>query len=125
MVRADPPFVLTFREERKRLFEPLITEIRTRLKDLSEGDKELMWALRRKLTKELGYDERNKPLHRKILKLKKMAAQKGLCAVCEKALPEKNSVLDRSKAMDGYTEENTRLICPECNIAIQEDRGYK
>ncbi|MGO9019651.1 MAG: hypothetical protein ACLQVJ_15015 [Syntrophobacteraceae bacterium] len=112
-------------DERRCLFEPLITEVRTRLKDLSEGDEDLMWALRRKLTKELGYDERSKPMHRKILKLKKMAAQKGLCAVCKRELPEKNTVLDRFEAMGGYTEENTRLICTECNIEIQEERGYK
>jgi len=112
-------------DERKHLFEPLITYVRIRLKDLSKGDDSLMWALRRKLTKELGYDERSKPLHRKMLKLKKMAAQKGLCAVCDKELPEKNSVLDRFEAMDGYTEQNTRLICAECNVQIQEQRGYK
>jgi len=112
-------------DERKLLFEPLISEVRTRLKNLGKGDENLMWALRRKLTKELGYDERSKPMHRKILKLKKMAAQKGLCAVCRKALPEKNSVLDRFEAMDGYTEQNTRLICADCNVKIQEQRGYK
>src|SRR5271157_2566655 len=94
-------------DERKRLFEPLVNDIRTRLKDLSKGDNDLMWALRRKLTKELGYDERSKPMHRKILKLKKLASQKGRCFVCKEELPEKNSVLDRIEAMRGYTEENT------------------
>jgi ribosomal protein L44E len=112
-------------EERKDLFEPLIIEVRKRLKDLCNEDEELLWALRRKLTKELGYDERSKPMYRKILKFKKMATQKGLCAVCEKDLPEKNSVLDRFEAMNGYTEENTRLICSACNVEIQEQRGYK
>jgi RNA polymerase-binding transcription factor DksA len=112
-------------DERKRLFEPLISEVRTRLKELSKGDDDLMWALRRKLTKELGYDERSKPMYRKILKLKKMAAQKGFCAVCGKEPPEKNSVLDRLEAMGGYTEQNTRLICAVCNVQIQEERGYK
>jgi hypothetical protein len=112
-------------DERIRLFEPLITEVRTRLKDLSKGDEDLMWAFRRKLTKELGYNERSKPMHRKMLKLKKMAAQKGLCAACRKELPEKGSVLDRFEGMEGYTEQNTRLICAECNVEIQEQRGYK
>jgi hypothetical protein len=114
-------------DERIRLFLPLIAEIRTRLTELSKGDNDLMWALRRKLTKELGYDERSKPMQRKMLKLKKMASQRGLCAVptCMKELPEKNSVLDRLEAMGGYTVENTRLICVECNLRIQEERGYK
>jgi hypothetical protein len=114
-------------EERNRLFLPLIENVRTRLTELSKGDKELMWALRRKLTKELGYDERSKPMQRKMLKLKKLASQKGLCAIptCRKELPERNSVLDRLEAMGGYTLENTRLICHECNLRIQEERGYK
>lgn len=112
-------------DERKHLFEPLIADVRMRLKKLSHGEDDLMWALRRKLTKELGYDERRKPMHRRILKLKEMVAQKGLCAVCSRELPEKNSVLDRFEAMGGYTEENTRLICAECNVQIQEQRGYK
>jgi len=76
-------------DERKQLFEPLINDIRARLKELSKGDNDLMWALRRKLTKELGFDERSKPMHRKILKLKKLASQKGRCPVCQKELPEK------------------------------------
>jgi hypothetical protein len=111
--------------ERDNLFAPLLTDIRRSLEELSGGDTQLLWALRRKLTKELGYDERGKPMHRKILKLKKMAAQKGLCAVCGEELPEKNSVLDRLEAMGGYTEENTRLICQECDTKIQDERGYK
>jgi hypothetical protein len=118
-----PNRILT-EDERKRLFEPLISGVRTRLGELSNGDDDLLWALRRKLTKELGYDERSKPMHRKMLKLKKMAAQKGMCAVCERELPEKNSVLDRFQAMEGYTLKNTRLIYPECNVKIQEKRGY-
>lgn len=112
-------------DERKGLFEPLINEVRTLLKNLSNGDNDLMWALRRKLVKELGYDERGKPMHRKKLKLKKMAAQRCLCAVCGLDLPEKNSVLDRLEAMGGYTEKNTRLICAKCDVQIQEQRGYK
>ena len=112
-------------DERERLFAPLMDDIRKRLEKLSGGDTQLLWALRRKLTKELGYDERGKPMHRKILKLKKMASQKGLCAVCDEILPEKNSVLDRLQAMAGYTEANTRLICRPCDIRIQEKRGYR
>ncbi len=111
-------------DERIRLFSPLISEVRNRIETLSCGDKALAWALRRKLYKELSYDERNKPMHRKILKLKKMAAQKGLCDICGHELPLKNAVLDRAEAMLGYTEENTRLICPDCDVRIQTERGY-
>ena len=111
-------------DERKRLADPLIAEVRHRLKELSNGDGELLWALRRKLAKELGYDERGKPMQRRMLKLKKMAKQRGLCALCNNELPEKYAVLDRLKAMDGYTEENTRLICSTCDARLQEERGY-
>lgn len=111
--------------ERDNLFIPLLSNVRHRLEELSGGDAQLLWALRRKLTTELGYDERGKPVQRKMLKLKKMATQKGLCAVCGKELPEKNSVLDRLEAMGGYTTDNTRLICRECDIEIQDGRGYR
>lgn len=112
-------------DERKALFVPLFEEVQRKLELMSNGDAGLLWALRRKLAKELVYGERSKPMHRKMLKLKKMAAQRGICAVCGKDLPEKNSILDRLEAMGGYTIENTRLICPECNFRIQEERGYK
>ena len=111
-------------EERKTLFQPLIAEVRDRLEKLSAGDEGLLWALRRKLYKELTYDERNKPMQRKILKEIKRAEQNNLCATCSGELPEKNAVLDRFQAMAGYTKENTRLICSDCNIRIQEERGY-
>jgi DNA-directed RNA polymerase subunit RPC12/RpoP len=79
----------------------------------------------RKLFKTLTYDERDNPTNRRILKQVKRAVQKNKCANCGEELPKKNAVLDRFEAMKGYTEENTRLICPECNVNIQEERGYK
>ncbi|HEX7679757.1 MAG TPA: hypothetical protein VF713_16625 [Thermoanaerobaculia bacterium] len=94
------------------------------MNDLSEGDPSLLWALRRKLAKELFYDERGKPTHRKLLKATKRGEQQNKCAVCQKELPAKNAVLDRHEAMKGYTAENTRLICPECDVQIQTERGY-
>ena len=119
-----PNRVLT-EDERKRLFLPLIEEVRRRIEELSVGDADLMWALRRKLYKTLTYDERDNPTNRRILKQVKRAIQKNKCATCPKDLPKKNEVLDRPEAMKGYTEDNTRLICPECNERIQEERGYK
>lgn len=112
-------------EERQKLFLPLIADVRNRLEALSGGDPDLMWALRRKLYKTLTYDERDNPTNRRILKQVKRAVQKNKCPNCGKELPKKNAVLDRFEAMRGYTEENTRLICPECNVSIQEERGYK
>ena len=48
-------------EELEKLFAPLIAEVRKRVRDLSGGDEDLLWALRRKLFKELMYDERASP----------------------------------------------------------------
>lgn len=98
--------------------------VRAKLQELSGNDGSLLWALRRKLAKELLYDERGKPMHRKLLKSSKRGEQQNRCAVCQGELPSKNAVLDRLEAMKGYTAENTRLICPECDVKIQTERGY-
>jgi ribosomal protein L44E len=119
-----PNRILT-EEEREKLFQPLINEVRHRLEELSQGNSDLLWALRRKLYKTLTYDERDNPTNRRILKEVKRAIQQNKCATCAKTLPQRNAVLDRFEAMKGYTEDNTRLICPECNIQIQEERGYR
>jgi hypothetical protein len=110
--------------ERKALFSPLIADVRSRLTDLSAGDDALHWALRRKLAKELMYDERGKPMHRVILKAQKRVEQSNSCAICRGALPEPGAVLDRLEAMKGYTMENTRLLCPACDTKEQQRRGY-
>ena len=102
----------------------LLEHIRRELADLSEGDESLLWALRRKLYKELTYDERGKPAQRRKLKGAKWKAQRGFCAECNGPLPDKYCVLDRFEAMKGYTEENTRLICPDCDTRLQAEKGY-
>ena len=102
----------------------LLDRIRSDIDTLSAGDPELLFAIRRKIFKELGYDERGKPMQRRMLKLKKMAEQKGACAVCGGTLPEKYSVLDRVEAIKGYTPENTRVLCPACDTELQQQRGY-
>jgi len=109
------------------LFAPLLTEVRERLSALSGGDFELKFALRRKLGKELSYDERGKPMARKLLKARKYGEQGGKCAVCCKHLPDggKNAVLDREEAIKGYIPDNVKLICRDCDIHIQEQRRYK
>lgn len=104
---------------------PLLTTVRKRLREISSRNKNLLWALRRKIYKELMYDERGKPMHRKQLKMKKRLAQKNCCALCKRKLADKGSILDRLKAMKGYTVENTRLLCQKCDTKIQVQKGYK
>jgi ribosomal protein L44E len=98
-------------EELEILFAPLLVEVRERLVSLSGGDTELQWALRRKLTKELSYDERGKPMQRRKLKDSKRVEQDNKCPLCHISLAAKYVVLDRLEAMKGYTPENTRLLC--------------
>jgi hypothetical protein len=102
----------------------LLRDIRARLHALASEDASLLFAYRRKIAKELVYDERGKPMMRKILKLKKMIAQQGLCAECQKGLPIRGAELDRINGMDGYTEKNTRLLHHECHTKSQEEKGF-
>jgi hypothetical protein len=111
-------------DELTSLAKPLLESTRARLRELSGEDKALLWALRRKLVKELGYDERGKPIHRVALKKRKLAEQQGLCLLCCQVLPAKGSILDRYEAMKGYTPENTRLLCVPCDTRVQAERGY-
>jgi hypothetical protein len=103
----------------------LLKRVRSSFLVLSEGDSSLLFAYRRKLYKELIYDERGKPAARRKLKVQKFESQKGRCAQCRKKLPTKGAVLDRREAMKGYTASNVRLVCPECNVRIQERRKYR
>ncbi len=111
-------------EELTNLFRPLMSEVRSKLASLSGGELELLWALRRKLAKELSYDERGKPMQRRELKARKRGEQGNKCAICGRELPEKNVVLDRIDAMKGYTIENTRLLCRDCDYGEQERRRF-
>lgn len=102
----------------------LLEEIRLRLVTLSGNDRDLLFAYRRKLSKELVYDERSKPMDRRALKKKMAKKQDGLCAVCKNTLPPRYNVLDRFHAPDGYVEANVRLICETCDRKIQAERRY-
>jgi len=102
----------------------LLDEIRSKLTALSRGDADLLFAFRRKIYKELTYDERDKPMVRRKLKDQKWKQQRGLCAICNGPLPESYCVLDRLNAADGYTSENTRLIHQECDVKHQASKGY-
>jgi hypothetical protein len=102
----------------------LLDGVRQNISDLAGNDRELAWALRRKISKELSYDERGKPMQRKLLKVRLRGKQGDRCASCGSDLPTRGAVLDRLEAMGGYTEANTRLLCPDCDGRIQEERGY-
>jgi uncharacterized protein YndB with AHSA1/START domain len=96
----------------------LLSELRQKLEAVSCGDELLLWALRRKIFKELTYDERGKPTERRKLKEAKWKAQRGICSTFNGPLPEKYCVLDWLEAMKGYTSENTQLICVICDTRL-------
>jgi hypothetical protein len=89
------------------------------------GDPLLLFAYRRKVIKELSYDERGKPVARAKLKWMKWGQQNDKCAHCEEDMPLKYSELDRKNAADGYTPENTELVHAKCHQARQAAKGYK
>ncbi len=110
--------------EQLGLANDLLNHIQQRLDDLSQGDRELRFALNRKIAKELGYDERSKPRQRRKLKIQKRREQNGKCAVCGNELPTSGAVLDCFKAIDRYALHNTRLVCQPCDTKCQSERGY-
>lgn len=112
------------KEQREKLFVPLFERVKNDLEQVSKNDSRLLWALRRKLAKELGYLERGTPAQRNKLKSLMWKKQKGVCALCEKSLIEKGSELDRFEAFLGYQESNVRLVHHECHIEDQERRDY-
>jgi hypothetical protein len=104
---------------------PLLASVRESLLTLSNNDPALLFALRRKIAKELQYDERGKPMMRRKLKAQKRMEQGGLCLLCTRKLPKRGAVLDRFTAIDGYTMANTRLLCPKCDSAVQTGRDFR
>lgn len=111
-------------EQREKLFKPLFDLVKAELQRLSGDDDYLLWALRRKLTKELIYLERGTPAHRNKLKALMWQKQNGVCALCAESMPQKNSELDRHQAVLGYTESNVRLLCHDCHISDQARKKY-
>jgi UTP:GlnB (protein PII) uridylyltransferase len=106
------------------LANELLDSVRTELNRLAGGDKDLLFAFRRKVAKELVYDERKKPMVRRALKKRMRALQNNLCPLCRETLPERYCVLDRFNAVDEYVESNVRLICEPCNRRVQEERCF-
>jgi ribosomal protein L44E len=110
--------------ERLNLFEPLFADVVAKLNAASAGDAALLWALRRKLAKDLMYLERGTPMQRRALKAVKRAEQQNLCANCGRELPAQGAELDRFEAMLGYTAANTRLLCHQCHVDLQREKGF-
>lgn len=118
------PNPMLSREDREHLFRPLFAEIVAMITEAADGDEDRLWALRRKIAKELVYIERSRPGDRAKLKKLMRSKQNGLCALCGLHLPEKGSELDRFVAKLGYVESNVRLVHHECHIKDQAAKGY-
>jgi hypothetical protein len=103
----------------------LLEKIGNDLAALAGDDPSLLFAYRRKITKELTYQERSSPVARRKLKAAKRHAQNGQCERCKQPLPDRYAVLDRFNAADGYSSQNTRLICEKCDREVQQERRYK
>jgi hypothetical protein len=102
----------------------LLSFIRNRLVQVSAGDLELLFAIRRRLIVKLTHEERGTPAHRNKIKRLKRVEQNGLCHFCSKELPLKYAELDRLNASAGYTVENTRLVHHDCHIRDQAEKSY-
>ena len=110
-------------DERAKVL-PILAKLRADLSEASGGSEELLFSMKRYIAKRLEFDERGTPTQRRKLKDQKWKSQRGLCAVCKEGLPERGAELDRFHAIDGYTAENTQLVCHSCHRKAQEERGF-
>ena len=95
--------------------DALFTRLKADLLALSGGDEDLLFNFRRKMYKELMYDERGTPLARQRLKKATWKLQEGKCAVCGKELAFEGSELERIYAPKGFVEGNVKVVHHECN----------
>ncbi len=93
----------------------LLEELRGKIDEAAAGDEALRFQMKRYIAKRLEFDERGTPAYRKRLKEEKRKTQMGLCASCDEELPETGAELHRMRAIEGYTPENTRLLCARCH----------
>ncbi len=100
----------------------ILDKLRLDLQEASAGNEELLFSMKRYISKRLEFDERGTPTQRRKLKEQKTKSQQGLCAACNTKLPERGAELDRFRAIEGYTAENTQLLCPTCHRLVQEAR---
>jgi uncharacterized protein with PIN domain len=111
-------------EQERELARQILADTKGRIASASKDDAGLEWAMRRYIYIRLQHDERGTPMARRDLKAMLRDRQTNRCPLCGERLPEKNAVLDRLEAMKGYTENNTRLLCPDCDKKVQAERHY-
>ena len=108
----------------------ILDQIRQRIREAAGSDSMLEFALNRYIWKNVMYDERGKPAHRKRLKHRKLAEQQGICGYPECPTPDRlmtmadEPELDRIDAPEGYTDENTVLMHHECHRASQRAKSF-
>jgi hypothetical protein len=102
----------------------LLEELRRKMAAVVGEDRERLFQVRRYILKRLEFDERGTPTARRKLKDQKRRSQRGLCAMCGEALPERGAELDRFRAIDGYTAGNTQLVCHGCHQKADAERGF-
>ena len=102
----------------------VLDRVRAELNVLSKGDAKTLHHARRYLMKRLEFDERSRPADRNKLKLTLMAKQQGKCPDCGEQLPPRDSELDRTDPVLGYTEENCKLVHHDCHRKAQALKGY-
>ena len=103
---------------------PILEKLRVDLQEASGGVEEILFSMKRYISKRLEFDERGTPTQRRKLKDLKRKSQRGLCAGCSGELPQRGAELDRFRAIDGYTAENTQLVCHSCHRKAQEERNF-
>ncbi|WP_263382908.1 HNH endonuclease [Granulicella arctica] len=108
-------------EDRARALA-ILAQVRAEILAVAGEDRELSFQMKRYIAKRLEFDERGTPTQRKKLKEQMLKKQGGLCALCREKLPQRGAELDRFKAIDGYTVENTQLVCPACHRKAQRTR---
>ncbi len=113
-------------KEELRKADELLGWITEKIKELSDGDPDLLFAYQRRLWTRLQYAERGKPMQRRLLKAQKLVLQNYKCAnpKCQKDLRSGQPELHRFQAPLGYTLENTELLCRECHRAQQAAQRF-
>jgi hypothetical protein len=103
----------------------LLDRVRSELKQAASEDPKTLHHARRYLMKRLEFDERGTPGDRTKLKLTLMAKQRGICSYCGEPLPPRDSELDRTDSILGYTEDNCKLVHHACHRKAQAAKNYR
>jgi hypothetical protein len=75
--------------ELEEFFQPLHDLVATYWEELSQGDAQLLWALRRKLAKSLTNGKGGTPVHRRRIKALKRTSTLASSRSCDLDLPAK------------------------------------